>query len=177
MNKLPLIFVLLALLTSTACKEISFKEPQPRDKKILKTVPAELQGKYFIKDENGTATDTLTINEWGYTVGHNANESALLSDSLVLKYHKGYYFINMDAHPEWILRVIRRDTNGDLLVMSMEDKERNFYSFLKQLSAETKIDSSEVNGEKLYQIDPSPAKLISLVKHGYFKETKFRKIK
>jgi hypothetical protein len=109
MKKLPQVLLLLAIFF-TSCKEVSFKEPQPRGKKVLKEVPAELQGKYFIKDDDGSAQDTLTINAWGYTVGHNANEKALLSDSLVLKYYRGYYFINMDGHPEWILRVTNKKT-------------------------------------------------------------------
>jgi hypothetical protein len=176
MKKLPQIFLLL-LLISTACNEISFKEPQPHGKKFLKAVPAELHGKYFIKDEDGTAKDTLIISAEGYIVGHNPNEKVLLSDSLVLKYYNGYYFVNMNRDPEWILRVVKRENNGDLLFMSLEDKERNFNSFLKRLSAEIKIDSTDVKEKKLYQIDPTPKELISLIKNGYFKQIEFKKVK
>jgi hypothetical protein len=176
MKKLPQVF-LTSLLILTGCKEISFKEPQPQGKKFLKAVPAELHGKYFITDEDGTAKDTLTINSEGYIVGHNPNEKALLSDSLVLKYYKGFYFINMDRHPEWMLRVVKRQNNGDLLFMSMEDKEGNFNRLLRKLATEIRIDSTEVNGEKLFQIDPSPKELISLIKKGYFKQTELKKIK
>jgi hypothetical protein len=39
------------------------------------------------------------------------------------------------------------------------------------MSKEVPLDSSEVNGEKLYQIDPTPKQLIRLIKKGYFKKT------
>src|SRR3954465_7219436 len=98
MKKYPILLLLLFLL---GCKEISFHEPQPKGKKSLKEVPSSLQGRYIIRDESGTSNDTLTIEGWGYRLGHNPNEKAFLSDSLVLKCYKGYYFVNMNEHPEW----------------------------------------------------------------------------
>ena len=55
--------------------------------------------------------------------------------------------------------------------MSMDVEEASFNSLLKSLSQELPVDSLEVNGEKLYQIDPTPKQLIKLIRKGYFKNT------
>jgi hypothetical protein len=83
----------------------------------------------------------------------------------------------MNEHPEWILRVLKKETNGDLIYLAMEEDDKKFNSFLKKLSAEVTTDSAVVNGEKLYQSDPTPKKIVSLIKKGYFKKTMFKKIK
>lgn len=90
---------------------------------------------------------------------------------MVLKQYKGYYFININENPEWLMRVIRQEKNGDLTYMSMDVEEGSFNSLLKSLSQELPVDSLEVNGEKLYQIDPTPRQLIKLIQKGYFKNT------
>jgi hypothetical protein len=83
----------------------------------------------------------------------------------------------MNEHPEWVLRVLKKETSGDLVYMAMEEDDKKFNSFLKRLSNEVAVDSTVLNGEKLYQIDPTPKKLVSLIKGGYFKKTVFKKIK
>jgi hypothetical protein len=175
MKKYPLFLILLFLV---GCKEISFREPQPKGKDSLTKVPAALHGSYLIRDDNGTPKDTLSIDANGYKVGHNPNEKAVLSDSLVLKLYKGYYFVNLNERPEWVLRVLRKQKNGDLLFMAMEsDDKRSFNLLMTSLSKEIKIDSTEVNGSMLYQIDPNPKQLVSLITKGYFKKTVLTKMK
>ena len=173
MNKYPLILTLFALMS---CKEISFKEPQPKSKKLLNTIPSELQGSYLLTDDNGSSKDTLVITSQGYHTGHNPNDEAILSDSLILKFYKGYYFVNMNENPEWLLRVLKKEKNGDLIYMSMEEDNKNFNDYLNKLSREIKIDSLVVLGEKLYEIDPSPKKLIRLIEEGYFKKNILKKM-
>ena len=168
---------ILILLAFAACTEISFQEPQPKDKKSLTTVPPSLRGSYLLKDENGSVKDTLTVTARGYVVGHNRTEEASLSDSLILKYYKGYYFLNMNEKPEWFLRVLKQEKNGDLIYMDMDHDSQNFNPFIARLSKEIRVDSLEVKGEKLYQIDPSPKQLISLIKKGFFKKTVLQKMK
>ena len=65
MRKLALASVFIALLS---CKEITFKEPQPRGKKILKEIPEALVGSYLLTDEKDGATDTLIVTSKGYLV-------------------------------------------------------------------------------------------------------------
>jgi len=174
MRKLALGLILLILFS---CKEISFKETQPRGKKSLQAVPEKLYGTYLLADENETSKDTLVVDAKGYLVVSDQKQN-FLSDSLVLKYHKGYYFVNINEKPEWLLRVIRLEDNGDLTYMSMDVEEAAFNTLVKKLSHDVQVDSLEVNGEKLYQIDPSPKQLMKLIKKGYFKKTiRMKKIK
>ncbi|MBA4057173.1 MAG: hypothetical protein C0490_20840, partial [Marivirga sp.] len=91
---------------------------------------------------------------------------------------KGYYFININENPEWLLRIVRREKNGDLTYMSMDVEENSFNDLLTRLSKEVKIDSIQLESETLYQIDPSPKELLKLVDKGYFKKTmRMQKIK
>jgi len=161
----------ILFLTLFACKEISFKEPQPKGKKSLSQVPRELLGHYLVIEEKGDdSKDTLVVTEKGYYIPSDSSKGEL-GDSLVLRKYKGYYFINDNENPEWLLRVVKREPNGDLSYMLMEPAEQSFNEFLLSLNKEIEIDSVEVNNEKLYQIDPSPKTLLSLIEKGYFKKT------
>jgi len=160
----------LLLLIFSSCKEISYKEPQPKGKKALQTIPESLTGTYLLEDGDESSRDTLIVTKQGYLIVSDHKES-LLGDSLVLKKYKGYYFVNINENPEWLLRIIRREKNGDLTYMSMDDKDESFNQLLQDLSREVGLDSMKVGDEKLYQIDPSPGQLMGLIKKGYFKKT------
>lgn len=168
---------ILSFLLLFSCKEISFKETQPRGKKALTKVPSELQGTFLLSMENESSKDTLVVTSRGYMAVSDQKQN-LLGDSLVLKFYKGYYFLNMNEKPEWLLRVIKPEDNGDLTYMSMDVEEAAFPALLRNLSREVHVDSLEVNGEKLYQIDPSPKQMLRLIKKGYFKKTiRMKKLK
>ena len=167
MNKLAII---LALTLAFSCKEISFKEPQPTGKKVLREVPKQLRGTYLLVDDKEGAADTLFVSANGYLVASDKKQN-LLGDSLILKKFKGYYFVNINEKPEWLLRVLQQEKNGDLVYMSMEEDETEFNGLLKKISKDVRLDSLEVNGEKLYQIDPTPKQLVKLIEKGYFKKT------
>lgn len=166
MNRL---FIAFLVLTFSACKEISFKEPQPKGKKVLSEIPKELLGSYLLLEENSSSKDTLLVTKKGYFVKSDSTKGEL-GDSLVLKKYKGYYFFNDNENPEWVLRVIKKESNGDLSYLLMDPGQQSFNEFLLKLNEEIEIDSTEVNDEKLYQIDPSPKELISLIEKGYFKK-------
>jgi len=167
MNKLAII---LAFTLAFSCKEISFKEPQPKGKKVLREVPKQLIGTYLLIDDKEGAADTLFVSVNGYLVASDKKQN-LLGDSLILKKFKGYYFVNINEKPEWLLRVLKQEENGDLIYMSMEEDEEGFNKLLKRISQEVQLDSMEVNGEKLYQIDPTPKQLVKLIETGHFKKT------
>lgn len=167
---LRLFTAILILSSLFACKEISFKEPQPKGKKRLSEIPRELLGSYILVEEKGDNKDTLVVTRNGYFVSSDSTKGEL-GDSLVLKKYKGYYFFNDNENPEWLLRVVKREHNGDLSYMVMDPAEKSFNEFLLTLNEEIKIDSVEVNNEQLYQIDPTPKELISLIEKGYFKKT------
>lgn len=165
----------LLFLALLSCTEVTYKETQPKGRKSLTEIPASLRGRYLLMDDNGIDKDTLYIGINGYKTRGGAIDEGILGDSLVLKKYKGYYFLNVNQRPEWALRVIKQEKNGDLLFMSMEDK--NFNSFLKKLGTEIRIDSTHVDDEKLYQIDPTPKKLVGLIKKKYFGQiTRIKKI-
>lgn len=158
------------LLVVFSCKEISFREPQPKGKKSLQQIPERLLGVYLLSDENETSKDTLVVSAQGYLIVSDQKEN-FLGDSLVLKHHKGYYFLNINENPEWLLRVIKPEEDGDLTYMSMDVEEASFNALVKKLSRDVRVDSLKLGGEKLYQIDPSPQQLMKLIRKGYFKKT------
>ena len=139
---------------SYLAKKSHLKNLSLAERKVLKEIPEALVGSYLLTDEKDGATDTLIVTSKGYLVASD-KKGGVLGDSLVLKKFKGYYFVNINENPEWLLRVIKQETNGDLVYMTM-DEGVSFKEFLDKVSKEIKIDSAEINGEKLYQIDPSP---------------------
>lgn len=171
------LFIAFLFLTITACKEVSFKEPQPRGKRALLEIPNELRGKYLLVETDGSTKDTLIVTKNQYYIIGDSTRGEL-GDSLVLKKYKGYYFFNDNENPEWLLRVVKKEPNGDLTYMFMDTEEKSFNDFLIKLNDEIKIDSIVVNDKKLYQIDPSPKQLIALIKKGYFgKSIQLKKLK
>jgi len=168
--------VAVAFLCLVACKEISFQQPQPAGIRALANIPVELRGRYLLVDPNSPATDTLFVEGVGYRVGHNRNEKNLLGDSIVLKSYKGYYFLNINGNPEWFLRVIKRERNGDLLLMGLEQEQNDFGNFVKKLSGTIGVDSIQLKDEKLYQINPTPKQLVSLIDKGFFTKRTLKKI-
>ncbi|MFZ6014165.1 MAG: hypothetical protein ACOYXT_27735 [Bacteroidota bacterium] len=180
--------IVLLLFILTSCKEVSFQQPQPKDRKALHQVPKDLQGKYLTIQDNGELSkDTVIITANGYrfgyyepaerAAGNDEYEVGVLSDTLVLKSYKGYYFLNVNEKPEWLLRVLKPEKSGDLVYMALEQKDVDFKSFLKRLSAEIRVDSVVLKEETLYQIDPTPNQLIDLIEKGYFSKTLLKKIK
>lgn len=108
-----------ALLYS--CKEVSFPQAQPAGITALKEVPAELRGVYQVRDrKTGELGDTLIIEAWGYRAKDKDQKDWLtngsLSDTLVLKTYQNYYFVNFKTNNQWVLRVIQREANGNLLL-------------------------------------------------------------
>ncbi len=169
------LFLLLPFVVFVSCKEITYRETQPKGKKSLTEIPSSLRGNYLLIDDNGIDKDTLVIGNTGYRTKGGAVDEGVLGDSLVLKKYKGYYFLNINQRPEWALRIIKQEKNGDLSFMSMDDKD--FNTFVNTLAKEIQIDSTETTNEKLYQIDPTPKQLVGLIKKKYFGQvTRIKKI-
>lgn len=180
-------FILICAVIFSGCKEVTFPVPQPKDKKELAAVPKNLQGKYLVMTEDGNPSkDTIVITGRGYRFGYfdpeeraaknDEYEQGVLSDSMVLKVYKGYYFLSLNENPEWLLRVLKPEKNGDLIYMSLEDKKMEFNPFLEKLSSEIRIDSMTTEKETLYQIDPDANQLMDLIKKNFFSETRLIKL-
>lgn len=170
-------FILAMIIVATSCQEISYKEPQPKGVPALVKVPKKLHGNYHLTENGIRLNDMLVVFENGYRLEPKDKtekvEEFLLSDSLILKYYKGYYFVNSRASFNWHLRVLQRKKNGDLQLMEMEnipenDAERK--EFLERLNAEVPVIKTETNGSPQYVIDPTSKKLIDLIRKGFFKE-------
>jgi hypothetical protein len=166
--------LLLLVILIVACKEVSYKEPQPRGMKPLAQVPSKLQGNYQFADEKGQV-DTIVITKRGFYAKNEPKDFYALSDTLVMKSYRDHFFISKNEHPEWVLRIIKQEKNGDVAYLYMEYGD-NFPAFLEKLSHDIPIDSLEVNGEKLYQIDPSSRELMELISKGYFKKVILKKV-
>jgi len=104
----------------------------------------------------------------------------LPSDSVVIKNYKGYYFINVRNNSLWVLRVVRRQKDGNLLMLelpqlSANDARRN--EQLQALRAMVPITETELNNTQVYIMEPSRRQLLQLLRKGYFKEqTLLRKL-
>jgi hypothetical protein len=181
--------LILLLVLVAACKLISFENPQPEGEKALTTLPKRLQGKYLaVGDDGSQSKDTVIIDAHGYHFGYfdpaeraAANgdyEAGVLSDTLVVKSYKGYYFFNSRKDSEWLLRVVKQEKNGDLKFLALEEKkDTDFKDFVNKLSLEIRIDSFQVDNTTLYRIDPTPKELITLLKKGYFTEATLVRVK
>lgn len=173
----------ILLLLSCACKEITFREPQPKGEKPLGKVPHALHGKYV--PANGTssdAPDSLFISETGFRLIESPNDSLpeeiLLSDTVLLTRYKDYFFLNLKNKISWRLYVLKLEKNNDITHMILQEKEGStFEEFLFSLSGQLTIDSTAYESEMFYFIDPSPKQLIDLIEKDYFTKFTWKKVK
>lgn len=183
-----LFLFLFMLLSIVGCKEVTFESPQPKGKKALSSIPKSLQGNYLTIGKDGELSkDTVIVTSQGYRFGYfdpadrvkqnDEYERGVLSDTMIMKSYHGYYFLNLNERPEWLLRVLKQEKNGDVWYMSLEEKEGDFNEYLTRLSVVVKIDSSKTESETLYQIDPTPNELIELIEKGFFSKVKLKKIR
>ena len=171
--------ITLILLACISCKEIKFENPQPEGKRVLTSIPRNLRGKFLPMEGNAQPSkDTVIIHETGYRFGlydsadrvreKDPFDAGGLSDTLVLKYYKGYYFFNFKSSEGWQVRVIKPEKNGDLAFMDMGKEGVGFDDYLRQLNTEVNVDSFSVNDNMVYRIDPTPSQLVNLIKKGFF---------
>ncbi len=180
MKPILLLVVWSALLYS--CKEVSFKEPQPAGIPALKEVPAPLRGTYLARDQKtGDQSDTLIIESWGYHFLDKNDKDWLgrgvISDTLVVKVYENYYFVNFKSNNQWVLRLIKQKPSGSIEFLSIDiQEEPKRKEILKSISKKMKITEVEKNGDTYYQISPTPAQLMALIKEGYFTGPELQRI-
>lgn len=159
--------IFLLAIVFTACTEISYKEPQPKGISSLNSVPEKLFGKYVLDG------DTVVFFDKGFRSVDKKEDILYLSDSIVLKKYKGYYFVNYRDGYEWLLRILKSQKNGDLLMLEMDNVPEDAAQrklFIETLSKQTPVIETTVDSVTHYVIDPSPKKLHELIEKGYFKE-------
>lgn len=180
MKKILLIGFWACLLYS--CKEVSFREPQPTGIAPLSEVPPSLRGHFGGIDEKGEDTDTLVIESWGYHF-RDAKEKdwlgkGVISDSLVVKFYKNYYFVNFRTGDQWVLRLIRQKPDGSIEFMSIpvnDDAKRK--DILKKLSKKLSVKEIQRKDDTFYQINPTRDQLMQLISEGFFAGNELRKIR
>lgn len=160
----------LFFLGLIGCQEITYREPQPKGVNTLAEIPEALRGRYLLPEDNRAVRDTLVVEAHTYYALSDKGDKRVLGDSLLLRYYKGYYFISLNNNPEWLVRAMRLEPNGDIAYFMLGAEEKEFPVFIKNFGREIKVDSSVVNGKRLYQIDPSPAQLVGLLKKGQFRQ-------
>jgi hypothetical protein len=171
-------FLSIALFfVAFACKEITYPAPQPKGKKSLTAIPDKLHGNFRltkIGTPDSTDEQKLVITRNGiYDFKDPNDDPMLLGDSLVVRQYKGLYFFNQankGRKPDWSVAIMKPLSNGDLEVSLMTTDEKQFKTLVRNVSAVVTIDSTARNGEKLYQIDPTPKQLMVLMKKGYFSD-------
>ncbi len=173
---------LIPMLMLLSCKEVSFREPQPAGIAPLKEVPTSLQGRYFTFDQNsGERDDTLIIETWGYHF-RDKNEKdwlgrGVLSDSLVLKFYEGYYFVNFKSGDQWVLRLVRVEPSGAIqfmLIDIQDDSKRK--ELVRKLSKKLHMKEVKRDDDTFYQINPTATELMQMIKDGYFTGQELRKV-
>jgi len=181
MKSIGLIFVWALLFYS--CKEVTFKAPQPAGATPLKEVPSSLRGKYQPTDiSDDEKKDTLIIESWGYHFKDSDDKDWLgkgvISDSLVIKFYQDYYFVNFRSGDQWALRLIKQKPTGDIEFLSIDlsdDTKRP--EIIKKLSKKMKVTEIKRGEDFFYQINPTQAQLMSLIKDGFFKSNTLKKMK
>lgn len=176
-------FILLGCSLLISCKEVSYPEPQPKGVPTINEIPATLHGQYLTRDKStGETGDTLIIEGWGYRFKDSEDKDWLgqgrLSDSLVVKYYQNYYFVNIKDGDQWVLRLMRVKSPGvlELLSIDLQDDKRQ-KDIVKKLSRKLPVREIQQKDDVFYQIDPTPAQLMNLIKDGYFTGIELRKIR
>ncbi|HEV8515140.1 MAG TPA: hypothetical protein VGQ59_17785 [Cyclobacteriaceae bacterium] len=179
----PLLLAVVWSLLLYSCKEVTFNEPQPSGVAALKEVPTSLRGTYqTFEQTTGEFSDTLIIEPWGYHMKDKDDKDWLsrgtLSDTLVLKVYENYYFVNFKSGDQWVLRLVKQDPNGSLsfLAIDLQDDTKR-KTTLKKISKDLKIKEFQHKDDTFYQINPTPAQLMKLIKDGLFTGPKLNKIK
>lgn len=171
------------LLLLVSCKEVSFKEPQPAGVPALTEIPAKLQGHYLSYDEiTGEESDTLIIESWGYHFKDKEDKdwlgSGRLSDSLVVKFYQNYYFVNFKSGDQWVLRLVRQKSYGGIEFLSIDiqdDAKRK--EMLRKISRKLQVKEVHRDEDTFYQIRPTAAQLMQLIKEGFFTGLELSKVK
>ncbi|MEQ8425370.1 MAG: hypothetical protein RIA63_11720 [Cyclobacteriaceae bacterium] len=168
------LLVICWTLLLISCKEVSFREPQPSGVKALTEIPASLRGHYISFDEiSGEESDTLIIESWGYHFKDKEDNDWLgsghLSDSLVVKFYQNYYFVNFKSGDQWVLRLIRQKSHGriEFLSIDIQDDARR-KEMLRKISKDLTIKEVHRDEDTFYQIAPTAAQLMQLIKDGFF---------
>lgn len=162
-----LLFGLLLTLMASACVTLNYEAPQPVNASDLTTIPHPLQGYYL--DENN---DTLLVNDSGFEYRSEMSPMAHvsgLSDTLALRPYKGCYAVNIADEEGWLVYLICRETNGDLLLYSVDVENEEVVQKLKDITKVTTVTDNSGN-ISAYRIHPTEQEFNKMFDAGLFEK-------
>jgi hypothetical protein len=176
-----LLIIGLGLFGLTSCKEVTFREPQPVGVKKLKFFPTNLLGKYIVTEESSMASDTILIYKDSFEIldspeKNKASEKSILSDSLVLKKYKDYYFLNFLGDKRWAFRVFKQEKNKDIILFTIDlSNETTLAHLKKELSP---IMTSQ-DSDTFYEVinSPEPKVLLKFIQDHYNEQIVLKRLK
>ena len=167
-----LFFSLIVFISS--CVEVKFEQPQPAGTEAEKVFPADLQGTYI--DENN---DTLIVNDVTYRFGTGKtifNGGGELSENLILKKYKKYYFLSEKNDSLWNIIVVKLKNKNDLKVFIIDGENKEKIEELKKITNVKEIFNSDGEIDS-YIINPSKKELKRMLRKKIFTEIgTFKKI-
>jgi hypothetical protein len=176
-----ILIISIGLLALTSCKEITFSEPQPVSVKKLKTFPVNLIGKYIVTEDSNLTTDTVLIYKDFFqildsTEKNKLSEKSVLSDSLILKKYKGYYFLNFSEKKRWALRVFRQEKNKDITLFTIDLSDD---TTLAHLQKELKPILVKEDSDTYFEVRPSPEPkvLLKFIQEHYNEKVLLKRLK
>jgi len=182
MKPLQNLILLTSLFAFCSCSNVVYHEIVPKGGKTLSSFPSELQGDWL--DPNN---DTLHIFSDNYKYGSGEDEKSSffegeLSQNIVLKKYKGYYFLNINEEKKY-WEMIAGQVDGDkLYLLSIEmddiDQVQILNSYLHGKDAKSIKSNNSLSQDQIFIINPKDRELIKLLKNETICDTSvFIKVK
>lgn len=167
-----LLFI-ICLFTLTSCLEVKFTESQPNKLSGLAYFPEELAGKYINQDG-----DTLIIKGKYLFLANRKSKCASLfeqdsiSNTILLKKWKSYYFLNLYEDDFWTVVLAERNDAGTLTVSLIDGESDETISNINTVHTLDTLFTDE--GEVIhYSLTPSHKELSKLIELGIFSDQYF----
>ena len=150
------IYIIAIALLVVACDPVLFEEPQPRKVKTISEIPEAMHGVYYANDG-----DSLIIGEKFIVYILDAiidRKPVYLSDSTILKYYKGRYFLNLwydvDDEHYWDLYLIDFVEDSNILnVYTMDPGDIVKLAKLQEITSKVR-DLEDDEGDEYYLFAP-----------------------
>jgi hypothetical protein len=172
-----LLYLLALVFLLASCDQVIFTEPQPKKVKAMSEIPEELRGMYLDQNEDSLIVYSHSFSYYGDDFSDF--ENIYLSDSAVLKYYYGRYFMNtratINGQYYFITYIVEMLDNGKTLKLFGMDSE-NIVKLAKLQEITSKVEDIEDEGT-YYLFDPKKKDYKKIINDTIFSEMfTFRKI-
>lgn len=139
-----------------------FQTPQPTGGRSLRKFPKAIRGTYISPEDN----DTIKITKRKVVIDEvkNKEEVASISDSLVVKKYRNYYFLNLrnDKTETWELVVMQKIGSGELKLMTIEGGDKKAIQKVRKITTVKEV-RNEDGKLDAYLLSPTNAELIKML--------------